>query len=326
MGVSTAVMTPDSRAIMPTSPNVATLLPRVTPAGIVVNVPFQQRERAGKGLDSTAAAPTTITSVERSLAILALLAGSRGGLRLAEVAVALGADRANALRILSVMEEHGFVFRDLISDRYKLTFRMTALGFRHLEAAGVDQWAQPILDQLAAETEELIRLAAAERDGLRWIARAQGNSSRVIVDPVQGREVPLHATAAGKVWLAQLPADHAVQLVLRQGFVQRTPRTITTVEALRAELRRVRERGFGTVDEEADPGILSIAVAIFSGDRPVGTVSIAAPSLRATIDSLEGHLLLLRRAAALLGETWGPYVAELLPDITANRIGNTVAV
>jgi IclR family transcriptional regulator, acetate operon repressor len=257
----------------------------------------------------------TITSVERSLDILQLLAGSRSGLRLAEVATGLGADRANALRILAAMESRGFVFRDRVSERYRLTFRITSLGFRHLEASGVGQWAQPILDQLAGETHELVRLSAAEGDGLLWIGRAQGAETGVVVDPVQGREVPLHATATGKAWLSCLPEDQAIGLVLRQGFEPRTPRTIRSVDELRTELRRVREQGYGTADEEADIGILAVAVAIVSGGRPVGTVSVAAPVLRATLDSVIAFVPRARRAAQLLGETWGPYVSELIPPV-----------
>ncbi|GIW10859.1 MAG: IclR family transcriptional regulator [Chloroflexi bacterium] len=252
--------------------------------------------------------------MERSLAILDRLAGQRAGLRLVEIAEAVGCDRASALRILTAMEEHGFIFRDPLSERYRLTFRVTALGFRHLEAAGVTQWAQPILDDLAAETRELVRLAAAERDTLRWIGRAQGAASTIIVDPAQGKAVPLHATAAGKAWLALLPEDDAIELVLRQGFHPQTTRTIRTLPELRAELRRTRERGYGTANEEADDGVLAIAVAIVSDGRPVGTVSVAAPTARATLATLERWLPQLRRAADQLAVTWGPYVAELIPE------------
>jgi DNA-binding IclR family transcriptional regulator len=260
---------------------------------------------------------SSITSVDRCLRTLDLLAGNRAGVRIVDVATALRADRANALRILAAMEAAGFVFRDPNSDRFKLTFRMTALGFRHLEATGIGQWAQPILDQLAQETHRLVRLATAEADGLHWVARAQGAEGGVVLDPVQGREVPLHATASGKAWLASLPADEAIRLVLKHGFQRRTERTITSVDQLRRELERVRKLGFGTADEEADPGICAVAVVIVSGGRSVGTVSIAAPTVRANLKSLTDDVPLVQRAATLLGETWGPYVADLIPAVSA---------
>lgn len=255
----------------------------------------------------------SVTSVERSLAILEVLAGNRAGLRLVELAEAIGADRANALRILAAMDERGFVFRDPVSDRYRLTFRVTALGYRQLEAAGVEEWAQPVLNRVAAETQELVRLAAAERNTLHWIARAQGSGGTLIVDPIQGKEVPLHATAAGKAWLALMPENDAIKLVLRQGFTPRTPRTVTTIDGLRAELRVTRERGYGIAVEEADPGILAVAVATVRDGKALGTLSVAAPTTRSTIETLVRWVPPLQRAAGLLAETWGPYVAELIP-------------
>jgi len=262
----------------------------------------------------TANGTPSLTSVERSLDILLLLAGSRDGLRPAEIASKIGADRANVFRILNAMEERDFVFRDAVSDRYKLTFLVTSLGFRHLEAAGVGEWAQPILDSLAEETQELVRLAVGETDRLRWVARAQGaERGTVVIDPVQGKQVQLHASASGKAWLAQLPEDDAVRLVLRHGFQQYTPKTITSAEALRAELRLVRERGFGTADEEADLGVIAIAVAIVRNGRPLGTISVAAPTSRVTVNTLIQFVPQAKRAAALLAETWGPYVDTLIP-------------
>ncbi len=290
----------------------ATALPMAGKDAMLVNA-NPDAKRGGSMITTTAERNASVTSVERSLDILLLLAGSRDGLRLAEVAAKIGADRANALRILNTMEEGDFVFRDPVSDRYKLTFLVTSLGFRHLEAAGVGEWAQPILDRLAEESQELVRLAVGETDRLRWIARAQGAERGLVIDPVQGKQVQLHASASGKAWLAQLPEDDAIRLVLRHGFEQYTPKTITTVEMLRAELRLVREMGYGTADEEADPGVVAVAVAIVRNGRPLGTISVAAPTSRATVDTLVQHVPHVKRAAALLAETWGPYVDTLIP-------------
>jgi IclR family acetate operon transcriptional repressor len=263
--------------------------------------------------DPRPAAGSSAVSVGRALDILQILAGDRHGLRLAEVAARLGADRANALRILGTMERRGFVLRDPISERYKLTFLVTSLGYRHLEAAGIDQWAQPILDALATRTRELVRLTVAEPDGLRWIARAQGADAGLIVDPDQGNEVALHATASGKAWLAELPDDRALGLVARRGLASRTGHTITDLERLRDDLARVRERGYGLARQEAEIGIVAIAVAIVRDGQPLGTVSVAAPSTRATPQAIDRWLAELRRAAEQLARLWGPYVSELIP-------------
>lgn len=264
---------------------------------------------------ANSAAPRAIMSVGRALEILELLAGNREGLRLAEFAARLRADRANVLRILTQMESKGFVLKDPVSDRYRLTFLLTALGFRHIEASGVNRLVQPILNHLAEVTRELVRMTVLQNGTLRWVAQAQGANSQLIVDPIMGKEVVLHATATGKVWLATLPEEEAVRLVRRQGFLPQTPATIKTTESLVAELARVRARGYGTVVDEAEVGILAVAAAIWAprtdGTRSVvGTVSVAGPAPRVTAGRLDEWANEVIRAATVIGETWGPYVAN----------------
>ncbi len=258
---------------------------------------------------------TAVLSVARALRMLELLASSTHGLRLAEIAASLGADRANALRLLAEMEHGGFVFKDPISDRYKLTFLITALGFRHLEATGLGQWAQPILDRLAEKTREMVRMTVVEEGTLRWIARAQGANSALIIDPDMGNDVVLHTTASGKAWLATLDRADALRLVLRRGLEARTPRSITTAEAFSAELDRTADRGYGLAVEEGDLGVLAIAAPIWTrgndGRRTaVGTVSVAGPVPRISPEQLETWAEDVTAAARLLGETWGPYVVS----------------
>ncbi len=255
----------------------------------------------------------SVLSVARALRILELLASSSHGLRLAEIAASLGADRANALRILGEMEHRGFVFKDAISDRYKLTFLITALGFRHLEATGLSQWAQPILDRLAEKTREMVRMTVVEDGTLRWIARAQGANSVLIIDPDMGNDVVLHTTASGKAWLATLDRGEALRLVLRRGLDARTPHSITSAEQFAAELDRTAERGYGLAIEEGDLGVLAIAAPIWARGNDgtptaVGTVSVAGPVPRVSREQPEGWAPDVIAAARLLGETWGPYV------------------
>ena len=71
-----------------------------------------------------------------------------------------------------------------------------------------------------------------------------------------GREVVLHATATGKAWLATLPEDEALRLVVARGFP--VPRhadpgtfgkgVVRTIDELRAHLRETRRRGYALAD------------------------------------------------------------------------------
>jgi len=86
------------------------------------------------------------------------------------------------------------------------------------------------------------------------------------------------------------------------------PAAVTTFEGVREELRRARERGYGLVIEEAEPGISAIAVVVRDGsgpDRPVvGCVSIGGPTFRLGPERLVGFLPELKEAAMRLSALW----------------------
>ena len=96
-----------------------------------------------------------------------------------------------------------------------------------------------------------------------------------------GRVLPAHAVSAGKAMLAALPDDEIDRLYPSDPLPARTGRTITTREQLKAELQRVRRRGFASNAGESEDGVSSIGVAVLNANgRPVAAVSVAGPLSR----------------------------------------------
>jgi DNA-binding IclR family transcriptional regulator len=83
--------------------------------------------------------------------------------------------------------------------------------------------------------------------------------------------------------------------VRRIRFERYTSGTITTPEALRAELEKTRRRGYAVDDEELEEGLRCIAVPVLDAQRlPVAAVSVSGPSFRVTaqkLPSIANHLL-----------------------------------
>ncbi|MBB4304579.1 DNA-binding IclR family transcriptional regulator [Rhodobium orientis] len=242
------------------------------------------------------------SSLERCFTILEILADHRLGLSLGETASRAQIPKSAAHRLLNSLCSTGYVVQ-LPSRDYRLTLKMPVLGFRFLSNTGILDECQHVLDRLAGEIGDLVRLSMVNDDTLVWVAKAQGAKSSLVIDPVMGHEVALHATATGKVWLASLSTEQALRYVLRDGFgtpQQHGPNVIQTIENLQAELAKTKERGYGLALEEADPGIVAIAVGIPSAksdDTIVATVSIAGPTSRLSEEVLVRHLPKLRAAA-----------------------------
>lgn len=246
--------------------------------------------------------------LERCLALLEILAEEPEGMALGDISAHTGMPKSATHRMLSALIDSGFVSQGENRD-YRLTMKMVTLGFRFLGQTGLIDHCQAVLDRLACEVEELVRLTIVDGDRLVWVAKAQGARGSLVVDPVMGQDVVLHATATGKVWLASLPSDRALKAVLRDGFgtpQQHGPNVVQTVEALLDELKKTREQGYGLVWEEAEPGIGAIAVGVPAtpdeGSPLIGTVSVAGPVFRLTKERLVAFVPLLQAASEELCE------------------------
>ncbi|MET0886895.1 MAG: helix-turn-helix domain-containing protein, partial [Mycetocola sp.] len=131
--------------------------------------------------------------VANAMRVLEMLASGPEGRRVSEIAERLRLNKAIAHRLLAALVASGYASQDPRTSSYFATHSLGALGLRQLSASGVGTWAQRALDSLAAESEELVRLAVATNDTLQWIAKAQGSNSSLRLDPVMGQDVVPHA-------------------------------------------------------------------------------------------------------------------------------------
>jgi Transcriptional regulator len=143
---------------------------------------------------------------------------------------------------------------------------------------------QPILDDLAKRTGELVRLAVIEGDHLTWVAKAQGSKSGLMYSPDTSADVNLPTTANGQAWLACLPQKDIERLVARRAAADGKKNDLkpAAMQELLAELEVVKRRGYAFVSESYQTGTSAIAAAIreLGTGIPLGTVSIAGPTIR----------------------------------------------
>ncbi len=243
----------------------------------------------------------------RSVDVVELLAAGSAPLRLSEIAARLDLPKSATHRLLSELVSLGWVEQETAEGRYRLTLRFALLGSRGLRATGLPELVRPLLQALADRTRELARLTLAIDGGLVWLASAQGAPAGLMYQPSMDGPLVLHATANGKAFLAALPPTRAEALAREGGLGTRrpTPRTLTDWHALAAALTAVRGRGYALAEEEAESGVTAVAVAILGADRaPVGTVSVAGPSLRLPPERYPALAAALAETAAALAAGW----------------------
>ncbi|MBA4116677.1 MAG: hypothetical protein H0X71_09655 [Rubrobacter sp.] len=93
--------------------------------------------------------------------------------------------------------------------------------------------------------------------------------------------MPAHCSGVGKVLLASSEWDRVAALFKDQGMPALTPNTITTLDLLDEELRRVRAQGYAFDDEETSVGLCCVAAPIRDpAGKTIAAVSISAPAYR----------------------------------------------
>ncbi|MEP6971441.1 MAG: IclR family transcriptional regulator [Betaproteobacteria bacterium] len=251
--------------------------------------------------------------LNRCLDVLELLSVDSHWRRLSDIATALDLPKGPLHRLLAELVELGWIERDTDTERYRLTLKLALLGQQYLRATGLPGIAQPILDEVAKRSRELVRLTVLQDDALHWLGSSQGAPTGLMYQPAANGRLTLHTTANGKVWLATLDEARAVQLAIKGGLGKAAgtalllgPRALRDGTALRQELATTRARGYGLAIEEAEPGVKAIAVLVKAqhDDRVLGTMSIAGPLVRMGPERDADLVALLLKAAGTLALVW----------------------
>jgi DNA-binding IclR family transcriptional regulator len=224
-----------------------------------------------------------IQAVDRAVALLKAVAASDRPTTLLELAQSCGINRSTAWRLLGTLEHHGLIERDPATQRYTVGYAATQVA----GAAGSDalvRRARPALQRFCDATGELVTLAVAQRFKLVYVD--QVDPPNTISPDWLGRPLPLHATSAGKVFLAWL-ADEERDAILPTRLERYTPATITDRTRLDRELAAIRRNGYGVClgeNEEFSNG--ASAAVLDDRTRPIAVVNVWGPSQRITNDRL----------------------------------------
>jgi len=215
------------------------------------------------------------TSIEKALDVLFLLHREAGACGVTEIGRALGLPKSSAHRMLVALSGRGLVERDA-GGRYRPGIGLVALARGALDREPVVAAARPILEQEAEALGETVFLVGARGGRLLVLDKAEGTGF-LRAAPSVGAVVPVHATAAGKLYLAFGEGE----IAWPEGSVDRfTARTAADRGALEREVARARRRGFAENREEWITGLAVVAAPVRSRGRLLGAICVAAPAAR----------------------------------------------
>ena len=219
----------------------------------------------------------TVKATETTFAIIEGLE-RRQGARVTELAAQLGLADSTVHSHLATLYDMGYVVRE--GDEYRLASRFLKLGEAAKEHKEAFDLVEPKVKELAEETEERCQFIVEEHGRGVYLHRETG-SRAVWTDSGLGKRIYLHATAAGKSVLANLPEERVERVLDRWGLPAITDNTITDRGVLFDELDAIRDQGFAVNKEESTERLRAVGVPIVdSSGRMVGALSVSGPSHR----------------------------------------------
>jgi IclR family acetate operon transcriptional repressor len=253
-----------------------------------------------------------ISSIEKGLRLLRVLAGAPDGMSPSEVAALSGLNRSTTYRVLEILERGDWIQPLATRDgTRRVGIGATMLGLSILITNTFDTTArlQPIIDRLAASVGETVHVGVLEQSDVVHIARAVPDSRTPFAAELGGRDAA-HVTALGKALMSMIPREEIRRMYPSQALPTRTPSTIGTVDELLVELDRVVAHGYAVDDEESRAGVRCVAAPVFGlNDRLVFAVSITSAPARLEGDALENAIASVKGCAALLTTSFGGSLA-----------------
>src|SRR3954467_3390710 len=225
-----------------------------------------------------ARAPHFVQSLERGLAVIRAFDEHNVELTLSDVARSTGLTRAAARRFLLTLADLGYVRTD--GRWFSLSPRVLELGYAYLSSLSLPEVAEPHMERLVAEVHESSSVSVLDGEDIVYVARVP--TSRIMTVSINvGTRFPAYATSMGRVLLAGLPDDELESYLADVRLDRLAPRTVSTPDALRAELGRVRRQGWALVDQGLEEGLRSVAAPLRArGGRVVPAVNLSAHASR----------------------------------------------
>jgi len=259
-----------------------------------------KRGKKPRGTAATAApAGGQVQSLTRGLTLLELIADSHGSVALTELAQQAGLPNSTTHRLLSTMQQQGFVREVGDLGLWTIGAHAFVVGSSFLQSRNLLALVHPVLRSLMDASGETVNLAVLDLS----------DHQAVIIDQVQctqlmrmsapiGGKLPMHASGAGKAFLAHLSDEQVTTLLHQKGLHYYTPKTLMSPQSLKENLAQVRKAGFSFDDEEHALGLRCVAAPIYDEHgEPFAALSISGPIARMTDDRItELGALVIREA------------------------------
>lgn len=250
------------------------------------------------------------TPTMRLFSLLELIAAKDQFVSLQGLVEETGMPKPTLHRMLQQLEGAGLLIRQGDGRHYGTGARLRRLAENLLLNATQHGARHAVLRHLVDEVGESCNVTAISGNEVVYLDRVETS------EPLRfylhtGSRVPVHCSASGKMLMSQMTPAQRRKLLAHAPLKSYTPRTVTDLEVLEEQLKKVRRDGYAVDDEEFLSGLVCVAVLVPHGTaRSNLCVAVQAPVMRMTAEKALGLLPALHRAAQAISDIESEGAAE----------------
>ncbi|MBD0415332.1 IclR family transcriptional regulator [Oryzicola mucosus] len=215
----------------------------------------------------------------KGLRLIEALAVSETPRGVTDLATELKYTKSNVHRLLTTLQQQGYVRQIPPHSTYELTTRLWELGSHVIRRMDLVAVARPAMTRLAEQTGETVHLSVLDDTDVIYLDKIE-SEHHIRAHTRVGQRAPAWSVATGKAMLAHKPDSHLERFVPH--FKPYTATSRASLEELREDVASARSNGYAIVlHGEWREGIAAVACAILgpSGDL-VGAIGMSGPDSR----------------------------------------------
>jgi DNA-binding IclR family transcriptional regulator len=228
-------------------------------------------------------------ALEKGIDIIELLATEETGMTVSEISQQLGRRMSELFRIIIVMEQRGWLQKDLETARYSVTYHLLRLAHRGTPAQSLTVAAAPVMNVLSTRIDQSCHLVVRSGTQGLVILRQENPRRHANLTVRVGASLDLTTSSSGHILIGYLETNE------RDELLGRLPRARSASRAgLLAALARIRKRGFLVRRSPITAGVTDISYPVRGFDGKV-VAALTVPYLHVFDDSLPTSVEQTRR-------------------------------
>ena len=234
-------------------------------------------------------------TLQRGLQILELLSSVKRGMELHEIAKQMELPKSTAHNLVHTLVDCGYIMSDS-HGRFQLTPKTYEIGAAGMQDMDIGHALRRCMRHAFNECNETMHLGVLSGPDVVYIDKIESTQSIRMTSRI-GSRLPLYATAMGKAFLAAMPDADIRKLYPEKTLPKLTEHTVSSLDELLAQIRRIREAGYAWEDQENAENVSCVAVSILDRDlHPAYALSFSVPAFRMSEERWQTCVKLLMQA------------------------------